>query len=311
MTDDEKLLDIAIDYYIRKKTQAEIARVYNVSHVQIGNYLKEAQRKGIVTISVNLPVSKDETDNLNELFKTIFHIKNVVLVQGSDNSDKALERVAEKAASYMLETLPNNVSRIGIGWGKTMHDVTLVKNRGERKSNWVYYPACLLEADGDNPYFDTVRLTRNLAQNWGGKVDGAFIDRLLIERKFPDRRIALKENGAWRSLHVLVAGLGCATSRFPSQREGMFTSEVFKEINTKNIVGDILHNYYDIDGNLYTIAGNEILIPVDDIARVPWVVAVACGFTKVESIIGGLRTGLVDTLVTDIQTAHHVIDYLK
>ena len=128
MIDDEKLLDIAIDYYIRKKTQAEIARVYNVSHVQIGNYLKEAQRKGIVTISVNLPVSKDETDNLNELFKTIFHIKNVVLVQGSDNSDKALERVAEKAASYMLETLPNNVSRIGIGWGKTMHDVTLVKN---------------------------------------------------------------------------------------------------------------------------------------------------------------------------------------
>ncbi|MGI5174143.1 hypothetical protein H0R92_11175 [Treponema sp. OMZ 840] len=312
MISDDKLLEVAIDYYIRHKTQNTIAQAYGVSHVQIGNYLKEAQRRGIVTISVNLPVNKNETDSLNGLFKNIFGIKQLVLVQGSNNSDKSLKWVVKKAASHILETFPNNISHIGIGWGKTMYDLSLLKNEGGKKSNWIYYPVCLLPEKGENPYFDTVRLVENLAAHWGGKTDKAFIDKLLINQK-----LALHDNcdshdtEEWHRLHVLICGLGCATSRFPSQRAEMFSDSVFKKINTKNLVGDILHNFYDIDGNLYGVSSGEILIPKETIEQIPWVIAVACGFPKVESIIGALRTGLVHTLVTDVQTAHNVIDYLK
>ncbi|NBK24474.1 MAG: transcriptional regulator, partial [Spirochaetia bacterium] len=43
----------------------------------------------------------------------------------------------------------------------------------------------------------------------------------------------------------------------------------------------------------------------------PLRIAVASGFHKVESIVGALRANLVDTLITDMKTAKHVIDYLK
>jgi Transcriptional regulator, contains sigma factor-related N-terminal domain len=106
MITDEKLLSVAIEYYINKKTQEEIAKLLSVSHVQVGKYLKEAQRRNIVSITVNLPISKDKEKNLKDLFREIFGLKNLVLVQGSDNSDKSHIRVVEKAASYILENLP-------------------------------------------------------------------------------------------------------------------------------------------------------------------------------------------------------------
>lgn len=309
MISDEKLYDIAVEYYLRHKTQAQIAKEYDVSHVQIGYYLKEAQKRGIVTISVNMPADKDETDSLNNLFCKIFHIKNLVLVQGSDNSDKSQMLVVKKAASYILETLPDNVTNIGIGWGKTIHDLSLQKMAESKKNNWIYSPVCMMSGYNDNPYFDTMQLVSNMSKNWGGKADDTFIKELLINKKFSKNE---DEQPLTLDMHMLICGLGCSTSRFPALRAGLFSNPVFKEVNTKNLVGDILHNFYDIEGNLYGIdCENEILIPCEKIKKIPWVIAVACGFPKVESIIGGLNTGLVDTLVTDVQTARHVLDYLR
>lgn len=311
MISDEKLLDVAIEYYLKKRTQNEIAAEYGVSHVQIGKYLKEAEKRNIVTISVNLPISKNEEEDLKHLFKSIFHLKNLVLVQGSDNSDKSHVHVVKKATEYILETFTNNRTRVGFGWGKTMHDISEGKNRGERKTNWEYYPVCALGKKDDNPYYDSIHLVENLEHNWGGKVDTGFTDKIMLSQEMGDHSILDNKEEIWKSLNMLVCGLGCATSRYPLPKREMFSNAVFNEINQKTLVGDLLHNFYDIEGKMYSVTAQDILIPKAIIADIPWVIAVASGFPKVESIIGGLRTGLVDTLITDIQTAHHVIDYLK
>lgn len=60
MISDERLFEVAVAYYIQKKTQVQIAKDLGVSHVQVGKYLKEALKRDIVSITVNLPVSKDE-----------------------------------------------------------------------------------------------------------------------------------------------------------------------------------------------------------------------------------------------------------
>ncbi|NCB65725.1 MAG: hypothetical protein EOM48_06075 [Bacilli bacterium] len=311
MISDEKLFDVAVEYYLKKKTQKEIAEHYNVSHVQIGKYLKEAEKRNIVTISVNLPISKTEEENLKHLFRSVFHIKDLVLVQGSDNSDKSHVRVVDKAADYILNTFSNNKTRIGYGWGKTMYDISLQKNRDALKTNWEYFPVCILGKKDSNPYYDSVQMLWNLAKNWGGSVDQGFVDKVLLAQEMDNVEILNDKEDVWKSLDALVCGMGSATSRYPRPKREMFSDTVYNEINQKDLVGDILHNFYDIDGNMFSVSETDILIPRTIISKIPWVVAVASGFPKVESIIGGLRTGLIDTLVTDVQTAHHVIDYLK
>jgi DNA-binding transcriptional regulator LsrR (DeoR family) len=311
MITDNKLLSVAIDYYINKKTQEEIARQLSVSQVQVGKYLKEALRRNIVSITVNLPINEDTERNLKGLFKEIFGCKNLVLVQGSENSDKSHERVVAKAADYILETYPNRGTRIGIGWGRTMHDLMNRKMPVEKKSNWEYCPLCILSKSADNAYFDSIALANSAARNWGGKVDGKLAERLVLYQKLKSKALADDCRASWEELDFMVCGLGCSSSRYPSPRQDMFSKQVFKEVNMKNLVGDILHLFYDIDGKLYEANGNDLIIPQREIRNIPQRIAIASGFPKVESIIGGLRTGLVGTLVTDVQTAQHVIDYLK
>jgi len=311
MISDEKLLTVAIEYYLQKKTQTEIADELNVSHVQVGNYLKEAMRRNIVSIHVNLPVSESEEENLRQLFKDIFHLKNLVVVQGSENSDKSQVLVVQRAVEYILEKIPDNKLRIGVGWGKTIHDISVTRNPGQLKEKWEYCPVCMLEKREVNPYFDSVRLVRNLEKNWGGKVDAMLVDTMCLNQKLPNEEFQKRMSESWKTLNMLVCGLGCTWTRCPLPQKEMFSEKVCEEINMKSLVGDIIHNFYDIDGNMYTVKDNEDLIPIEDIRNIPRVIAVASGFPKVESIIGGLRTGLVDTLITDVQTARHVIEYLK
>lgn len=311
MTTDEKLLDIAIAYYMQHKTQSEIAAEYGVSHVQIGKYLKEAKRRNIVTITVNLPLSEGEEKDLNRLFTSLFPIKNLVLVQGSENTDKSLVHVVQRAKSYLLSTFPDNITRIGFGWGKTMHDLSLLDAGSERKKHWRYYPVCVLADKHPDPYYDTAGIVKHVASNWGGEADPSFLDRVEIAQKTENMEFLKDAPEVWGSLNALVCGLGCSASRYPEPKKALFGGEVFGQIGLKNLVGDILHNFYDIEGHLYSVSTKDVLIPKEIIKDIPWVIAVACGFPKVESIVGGLRTGLVDTLVTDVQTARHVIEWFK
>jgi len=311
MISDERLFEVAVAYYIQKKTQVQIAKDLGVSHVQVGKYLKEALKRDIVSITVNLPVSKDEEGRMRSLFKEIFGLKHLVLVQGSENSDKSLERVVSKATSYLLDAYPDVPTRVGYGWGRTMQALSLNSSELAQKTHWTYIPACILAKGTDNSYYDTIRLTRNLAEQWGGRVDEEMVEKLELARKTQSEELMADCRRSWQNLSFLICGLGCATNRYPKQREGLFSEQVFKEVNMKSLVGDILHNFYDIDGNVFPGQGKDLMIPLEDMHKIPTVIAVASGFPKVESIIGGLRSGLVDTLVTDVQTARHVIEYLK
>ena len=312
MISDETLLSVAIAYYMQHKTQVEIAKDLHVSHVQIGKYLKEAMRRGIVSIQVNLPIAKEEEESLKTIFKTLFSLKNLVLTQGSENSDKSHRHVVAKATAYLLENYPDIETRIGLGWGRTMRDIALSPNPMGKKENWIYSPLCMLSSPVvDNPYYDSATMVRTMARNWGGKANESLVDMMEMMRHGHSDKLMKQCRTQWQKNSMLICGMGCATSRYPLPRKAMFPEGRFEEINTKSLVGDILHNFYDVEGHLFPAAGYDVMIPLEDIRQTPLVVAVASGFSKVESIIGGLRTGLVDTLVTDVQTAHHVIEYLK
>jgi DNA-binding transcriptional regulator LsrR (DeoR family) len=311
MISDEKLLSVAIEYYIKRRTQKEIAKDMSVSHVQVGKYLKEAQRRNIVSITVNIPLSKDKEDDMKTLFREIFGLKNLVLVQGSDNSDKSHDRVVGKASSYILETYPNTYTRVGYGWGKTMYDIANCTSLVGNKTDWEFCPLCVIAKNTGNAYFDSISITRKLAVKCGAKVDEKLVERLILSQKISSEVFIEDCRKRWKDINVMICGLGCSSSRYPIPRQDMFSKQVFDEINMKNLVGDILHNFYDIDGRIYDGTEHDLIIPLEEIKSIPHVIAVASGFPKVESIIGGLRTGLVDTLITDVQTAQHVIDYFK
>jgi DNA-binding transcriptional regulator LsrR (DeoR family) len=75
-------------------------------------------------------------------------------------------------------------------------------------------------------------------------------------------------------------------------------------------VGDILGRPFDGDGVFVEMDYLDRILGIDLelLRRTPEVMGIAGGAHKVAAIQGALRSGLLDTLITDETTAHALLD---
>ncbi len=94
---------------------------------------------------------------------------------------------------------------------------------------------------------------------------------------------------------------------------GVLTMQDLDDLRDRGAVGDALGYYFDIDGKHIESRtdSNLIGIGLDDLRHVPWSILVAGGTAKVAPILGGLRGGYFNTLVTDDDTARALIDFAE
>ena len=81
------ILKICYLYYQEEKTQEEISKLFGVSRFKISRTLKEAKRKGYVTITINDPKG-DFTDTEIKLANT-FGLQQAIVVRVNEFSDKS------------------------------------------------------------------------------------------------------------------------------------------------------------------------------------------------------------------------------
>ena len=308
MITNELLFEVAIAYYIKKKLQREIAEEFGVSRVQISKYLKIAEDRGIVNISLTPPwVSTTSSEKYQRIFREMFDLPRLVLTPGIPNSDKAHPFLIEYAGKWIDENLVNERKNIGIGWGRTMYDLSTYKITGLSKDKWTYYPLTEPLTDKNEIYFNYDTILENFSQNGGGSIDNAFLEIL----RYGDSSMRPFIERLWSQLDIMICGIGHAFTRYPGMRDHAFPEDVVASVRSKELVGDYINYYFDINGNIYSMSQPRYTIPLDIIRKIPQRMAIAGGFQKVESIIGALRTGLIDVLVTDELTAQLILDYLK
>ncbi len=75
-------------------------------------------------------------------------------------------------------------------------------------------------------------------------------------------------------------------------------------------VGDMSGQLFTIDGAAYTGGFNERVmgLRLDDLRAIPTVMSIAIGSQKIQSILGALRTGVIDVFCTDLDTATAVLE---
>ena len=78
-------------------------------------------------------------------------------------------------------------------------------------------------------------------------------------------------------------------------------------------MGDVAGYLVRVDGSLVEDewTRRSIAIPLELLRRTPLVVAIAAGSNKVEGIIGCARSGLLNTLVTDVPTANAALRLIR
>jgi len=91
---------------------------------------------------------------------------------------------------------------------------------------------------------------------------------------------------------------------------GQLPPRVLDELRQQGVVGDLCAHMFDADGRFveHELTGRTLSIPIEQLRRIPCVVAVAGGVSKAESLLGAVRTGVPRVLITDQLTAEQLLE---
>ncbi|RJS93500.1 sugar-binding transcriptional regulator [Salinisphaera sp. Q1T1-3] len=310
MSSDE-LTQLAKLYHIDGLTQEELAQRFDISRVKVGRLLKRAVSEGIVEICVRLSHPPDKTAALEQALIQRFGIKRAIISVDHRDPDRQRELLAGLVARYLDRAL-HDTSVVAVGMGRNVATVPAqVVSDQQRQCTFV----CAIGGSyrgGDAMNAD--QICRRLAQRFGGESVTLYAPAIVADQA---TRNALVANDTVRhslaqaqQADVAVVGVGDILEDSNMVRTGWFTNEEINAVRQLGVVGDIMgYDFIDIDGNLAhtPMVGRVIGLTIDHLRQIPDVIATASEPTKVNGILGALRTGAIDTLATTQSIAQTVL----
>jgi DNA-binding transcriptional regulator LsrR (DeoR family) len=304
---------VAQMYHIERRRQAEIAEHLRLSQATVSRMLKRAEAEDIVRTSVIPPVGT--YSDLESALRDRFNLPEAVVVECTEDRDGAIMARIGEAAAHLLEVTLAPGEIIGVSsWSQTIFK--MVENIHPQKSARAKYVVQTLGGMGD-PSVQThaTQLTTRLARLTGAEpkllpVQGVTSSReaklLMMADPFVRETMDL-----FGSISLAIVGIGAVEPSELLARSGnIFSSRELADLAEAGAVGDISLRFFDKDGKLVKTPLDERVIglPLENLARVDRVIALAGGAKKTAAIAGALRVGVVDMLVTDKFTAQRLIE---
>ncbi|HHY57896.1 MAG TPA: sugar-binding transcriptional regulator [Chloroflexi bacterium] len=309
---DDLLAMVASLYYKLNQGQAEIAERLGVSTSKVSRLLKEAWERGIIEVQIKTPIPRDFA--LETQFVARFCLTDALILDAKPDSDEEglVASAGQLAAIYLQRIIPDlpDGAMIGVAWGTGVHaTVNALPNNPGRQIDVVQLMGGVGALVVDGP---------DLARMVAAKLGGRHYDLhapVLVER--PEvRDLFLAEPTVRegirraRSVQLAITGIGSLDERDSSfLRAGLLTRADLSMLRSLGAVGETAGRFYDAKGQTAAIELNRRVIGVEleDLRRIPRVIAVARGLTKAAAILGALRGCYLDVLATDNITARAVM----
>lgn len=307
---DDLLADIAEMYFLQGKNQAEIAKDIGMTRSNVSRMLTEARNSGIIQIQIKRPVKEERTlaKALIERFQLIN--ARVVVV---DQSNQLLPKLGQIAGKELLSRLkPGWI--MGSSWG-TAISATVDQLEVTSPISEVKIVQLLGALGARIKEYDGHAIVRRLEEKFDA--EGIYINApFLVE----DENIAaslLENKNIQEPLHfgkradIALLGVGSSELAHCSYYLANYVSrkEVLA-IQETGAVGDVCGRFFSIEGNIIpkVFQDRMIGISLEDLKSIPVRIGVAGGPAKLNPIIGALRSGLINILVSDAATASEVIN---
>ncbi|MFJ3029197.1 sugar-binding transcriptional regulator [Curtobacterium sp. NPDC087080] len=293
-------------YYLEDATQVEIASRLGVSRPTVSRLVAEARRAGLVRIDVVDPF-QDETVALAERLQVVLGLGAVHLAAVTHQATLGADLAAPIATAVEgMGLTPGDA--VLVSSGRTVYDVA--QTGMPPLAGVQLVPTVGGQAD-PMPWFQTNEITRTAAEHSGA------IPAFLFAQALPSAamRASLDEDpafqhvvGLWGRAKGAILGVGAPTATRDALARGIPVEDaVFDQA-----AGDVCLNFFAADGSPIEFPGSERMVRTsrEVLAVVPHAVGVAVGAAKVPSIIGAVRAGMINELVTDAATARALLDAL-
>lgn len=298
----KQMQETAILYYEKNQTQSEIAKTMRLSRQTVSKLLNDAVREGIVEIKINDPVIT--CTELEDALCCEYGIKNAVVCSVStDDEALRLLMTVKQAAGYIGSLIEKGNKKIGISWGHTIQMLINELEKVNTSDNTVF--PLFGATDREQSCYLSNELARSFADKTNARVKYAWFPYRPDSEDdiglFKNTSYYKKLSDLWNSIDIAIVGIGNSS-----------IIESFGKIFGYNercvsAIGDISTHFFDGSGRFVELWDNTLCASVDNLKNAGETVAVACGTDKVKAISAALRTGTVDTLITDEYTAAKII----
>ncbi len=301
---------VAHMYYDLGMLQPEIADKLFFSRSKISRLLKAAKELGIVEINVRQVF--DRASLVEKKLCSTFRLKDAIIItcfEGSD-TESSFHAVTDFAADYASDIIKGN-QVIGLTNGTTILEMC----KKLRKKNNCYINAVQLMGSFSNIYMhaESRQLISLLLDIYPGI--GHYLNAPLYVSDSHVRDYLLTEPSnktvfdLMKKCNIIFTGIGNLDMTENCKWYTYQTEKHFAQLQKNLAVGSICAQYYGIDGYAINSEWNSncVAMPLEEIRRNRMTVGIASGSNRVDAILGALRGGLINVLISDTETATEVL----
>lgn len=299
----KEMVKIAYYYYRKGLTQAEIAKKMGMSRQRVNRILKRAIEENIVKISI-VDIDKYNVELENKL-EDKFGLTQAVVISPMDEKS-TISSLGIAGAEYLEDSLSKG-DCVGVTWGKTLSEVA--KRLSYNQS--LNISAVQLIGGMNIAYSDLKadEITREIARKLGGESHILYAPAIVENKEIKDAIMSdnqLKETFSnMEKCNVIIVGIGELKEETTLYKESYLNQQYKEHLLSKGCVGDIGFRWYDKDGNPVDHDYNDRTIGYDILNKKnkALTIGIAGGENKHEAILGALKGGYIDVLITDADTA--------
>lgn len=311
MSDEDRdlLAKIAWLYYMDGFTQKEVGKRLNLSRLKVVRLLQRARAEGIVEIRIasdarlNVALSRELEDR--------FDLAEASVSDSLDSVHETRERVG-KVGALVLDRLIEDHGVIGVGTGRTLS--SMLNHVQPRKLNGVIVRGIAGSYEVPGRDESAFNISWRLASLLEADIEQLYCPMIVADT---DTRAALLKDRELKTLanripesDLALIGIGALDQESPLLRMGYLDQKSMRAIRKRGAVGEIMGRFFDIEGRPVASPLDDRIIGITlpELCKIPNVLALTSGPTKVEPLIGALKSGCLKSLVTDHTTAEAILE---
>ena len=310
-TQDRKLLyKVAKAYYEDNLTQQQIAGRFGISRVKVSRVLSRARDIGIVQISINPPESSNA--DLEREIEARYALKEAIVVTAADpNASAVVAELGLVGARYLVRRLQGH-EVVAISWGSTLLSVVdALPSASFPDVRVVQMIGGLGELEAK---VHGSELVRRMAQAFGARprllhAPGIVKNRSVRDALVSDSQVADTLELAAQA-HIALVGLGELRKGSTLLEAGVLAAAQIQELRARGAVGDVALRFFDEKGVEVLSKTDAQIVGLDmaAIKKIPCVIGVAGGDSKIKVVRAVLTAGLIDVLITDDRVAVSLLE---
>jgi len=309
--DERMMLRVSDLYYNHNLNQQEIAHRLSISRPTVSKLLTAAREIGIVTITVS-DLGGRKHFQMEQIIEEQYGLAEVFIIETMEDTTQTKDAMGKATAQFLSRIVKDN-QVVGLSMGTSLSYIA-------HHIPESFYPNLsfipLIGGIGTvSNELHSNSIVESLAKAYGGKYFPLHAPAMLSRKS--TKTELMKETSIRRifkraeKMDIAIVGIGTPSLESTIIKTGYISPSMLDEINALNLVGDICMTFYDEEGRIdkYDLNERVMAIHLNLLRHTQYTVGVCCGTAKVKAVLGAIRGGFINVLITDYALAKALLTH--